>query len=120
MAGRMSNTGNIFKKPHPAFRESSTLVLDGVPPHPPRVPAQLGYRVRRASGTHRGIAPVSPHDTRPTRTHVRAGGINENRFIISFGGCARLRRRALFLRRTASSHAGHAGSSHAQIGRAHV
>src|SRR6267142_5099854 len=25
-------------------------------------------RVRRASGTHRGIAPVSPHVTRPART----------------------------------------------------
>src|SRR5467141_1067384 len=42
-------------------------------------------RVRRASGTHRGIASVSPHDTRPARTFVRAGGFHENRLVISFG-----------------------------------
>ena len=38
----LDRTGNIFKKPHPAFRESSILVSDGVPPHPPRILAQLG------------------------------------------------------------------------------
>src|SRR5204862_4544145 len=45
--------------------------------------------------------------------HVRAGGIHENRFVLSFGGSSRLRRRALVLRRTAPGHSGHPGSSHA-------
>src|ERR1700724_3316585 len=95
------------------FKKSSTLFSDGVPPHPPRVPALSGLRVRRPSGKHRGIAPVSPHDTRPARTLVRAGGINENRFVISFGGSTGLRGRAFVLRRTAPGHAGHPGSSDA-------
>jgi hypothetical protein len=43
---------------------------------------------------------------------VRAGGSNKNRFIISFGGSSRLRRRAFGLCRTASGHTGNAGSSH--------
>src|ERR1700687_4519108 len=69
-------------------------------------------RVRRASGTHRGIALVSPHDTRPARTLVRAGGFHENRFIISVGSCTHHLRRAIVARRTAPGHAGHGGSAH--------
>src|SRR6266576_4045177 len=45
--------------------------------------------------------------------HVRTGGIHENRFVLSFGGSSRLRRRTLVLRQTAPGHSGHPGSSHA-------
>src|SRR2546430_5213741 len=51
--------------------------------------------------------------------HVRTGGIHENRFVLSFGGSSRLRRRALVLRRTAPGHSDRKStrlnSSHSQI-----
>src|SRR5260370_38597978 len=47
----LSIKGNILKKPRSHVEESSTLFPDGVPPHPPRVPASPGYRVRCASGS---------------------------------------------------------------------
>src|SRR5882724_12473493 len=46
------HTGNILKKAHSHIEESSTLFSDGVPPHPPRVPARPGCRARCASGRH--------------------------------------------------------------------
>src|ERR1700719_2407708 len=58
----------LCKSHAPESKKSGNLSADGVPPHPPRVPAWLGSRVGRASGSHRGIAPVSPHDTGPART----------------------------------------------------
>src|SRR6266513_1015236 len=65
--GRPGSPGNTLKKLRIIIQKSSNLAADGVPPHPPRVPAWPGCRVRRASGTHCGIASVSPHDTGPAR-----------------------------------------------------
>src|SRR5262249_54382251 len=104
-------SGNICKKRIARAENAATLLADGVPPPPPtRPPPTLGARVRSASGTHRGIASVWPHDT--GTPHLPCGQEESNeKIVVVFDGCGPdFHDCPGILRRTASSAPGNSST----------